>query len=38
MHEFVNADPQNATTKPPGFCYYAVIYLSIDQREIIHKV
>jgi len=24
-HEFVNADPQSATTKPSGFCYFVVI-------------
>ena len=38
MREFINADPQNATTKPPGFCYYAVIYLSIEQCKINYKV
>jgi len=26
--EFINADPQSATTKPSGFCYFVVIQLS----------
>ena len=23
--EFINADPQSATTKPSGFCYFVVM-------------
>jgi len=23
--EFINTDPQSATTKPSGFCYFVVI-------------
>jgi len=25
MREFINADPQSATTEPSGFCYFVVI-------------